>query len=78
MNQFGQINGTVLDCFYLGRLERFARLASRADGAVAAPWHHLARQATLAAYRDCLALGLGNEARRLIAAARRAGRRPRA
>ncbi|HEV8638070.1 MAG TPA: hypothetical protein VG370_27970 [Chloroflexota bacterium] len=67
MNRRAPTEGTVLDRFYLARLERFVRLAHRADAAVAAPWHHLARQAALAAYRDCLALGLERQAREILA-----------
>jgi hypothetical protein len=52
-----------LDEFYLARLRRFAGLA--ADAEVPA-MRALARHATLSAYRDCVARGLQDEARRVL------------
>jgi hypothetical protein len=57
----------VLARFYLRRLERFARLSSRADGEPGRERRRLAGHATLTAYRDCVALGLEREAREVLA-----------
>jgi hypothetical protein len=59
----------VLGRFYLRRLERFARLSNRLDSAVLSERRRLAGHATLAAYRDCVALGLQREAREVLARA---------
>jgi hypothetical protein len=74
MYQTEQIDGAVLDLFFLARLKRFARLANQPDDATPSELRRLARYATLAAYRDCVARGLGRAARREIASAPR--RRP--
>jgi hypothetical protein len=55
-----------LDRFYLRRLERFARLSHQPDSALLPERQRLAGHAALAAYRDCLALGLGREAREVL------------
>jgi hypothetical protein len=62
----------VLARFYLRRLERFARLSTRADGALGRERRRLAGHATVAAYRDCVAIGLERQAREILA--RSAGR----
>ena len=49
--------------FALARLERFAGLAAGADEPAL---RRLAQRATLTAYRDCRALGLHDEAARLL------------
>jgi hypothetical protein len=67
MNDVALVNGMVLDRFYLRRLQRFARLASRPDAAVVPELRRLAGHATLTAYRDCAALGLEREARAILA-----------
>ncbi|HEV8635543.1 MAG TPA: hypothetical protein VG370_15060 [Chloroflexota bacterium] len=56
----------VLGRFYLRRLERFARLSNRLDSAVLSERRRLAGHAALAAYRDCVALGLEREAREIL------------
>jgi hypothetical protein len=56
----------VLARFYLRRLERFARLSHRLGGALPAERQRLAGHAALAAYRDCVALGLEREAREVL------------
>jgi hypothetical protein len=66
MNDAALVNGMVLDRFYLRRLERFARLVDGLEGAVLPAMRRLAGHATLAAYRDCVALGLEREARDLL------------
>ena len=63
----------VLRRFYLRRLERFARLSHRPDGATVPEMQRLAGHATLAAYRDCVAVSLEREAREVLA--RASGRR---
>jgi hypothetical protein len=57
----------VLTRFYLRRLERFARLSERPESALAPERRLLAGRALLAAYRDCVALGLAGEARDVLA-----------
>jgi hypothetical protein len=56
----------VLGRFYLRRLERFARLNHRLDPAAVSEMQRLAGHAALAAYRDCVALGLEREAREIL------------
>jgi hypothetical protein len=56
----------VLSRFYLRRLERFARLSRRPDDAAVPEMRRLAGHAVLAAYRDCVALGLEREARAIL------------
>jgi hypothetical protein len=70
VNQLTQIEVAAVERFCLARLERFARLASQPEVGAVPQWRHLARHATLAAYRDCLTLGRGTEARRVLASAR--------
>jgi len=67
MNDAALVNGMVLDRFYLRRLWRFARLNNRPDAATVPELRRLAGHATLAAYRDCVALGLEREAREILA-----------
>jgi hypothetical protein len=59
----------VLARFYLRRLERFARLSRRPGSALLPERRRLVGHATLAAYRDCVALGLEQEARAVLAGA---------
>jgi hypothetical protein len=61
---------TDLGAFMLRRLERFALLGATAGGQA-----RLARHAALSAYRDCVALGLRNEAEAVLARAAQAARR---
>jgi hypothetical protein len=70
MSTLAEFDVAAVGRFYLARLERFARLAGLPDVDAVPRWRDLARHATLTAYRDCLALGLGAEARRLLASAR--------
>jgi hypothetical protein len=70
MNQLAQTDVTAVERFCLARLERFARLASQPGVDAVPQWRRLARHAALAAYRDCLTLGRGAEARRVLASAR--------
>ena len=56
----------VLGRFYLRRLERFARLSHQPDRALLPERRRLAGHAALAAYRDCVALGLEREARGIL------------
>jgi hypothetical protein len=56
----------VLSSFYLRRLRRFARLSHRPDAASDPEMQRLTGQAMLAAYRDCVALGLELEARDVL------------
>jgi hypothetical protein len=62
----GDARQAQLDEFYLARLRRFAGLAAEAEGKA---MRDLARYATLSAFRDCVARGLHDEARRLLDAA---------
>ena len=64
----GTLTGERLEQFVLERLRRFAACAAAADGSQPAPWRHLARRATLTAYRDCAALGLRARARIIVGA----------
>lgn len=52
--------------FMLGRLHRFVGLVQAADNLGLKQWERLAKQATLSAYRDCVAIGLEEQARRII------------
>jgi hypothetical protein len=61
-----------LATFMLGRLERFARLAASPVGNVDRAAYRLARQATLSAYRDCVALGRRAEAEAVLSRTLRA------
>jgi len=55
-----------LRLFSLARLDRFAVRARGADALP--PWQRrLVRHAAFSAYRDCVALGLADEARQVIA-----------
>jgi Ser/Thr protein kinase RdoA (MazF antagonist) len=74
MSPLTQSDVLALEAFCLARLSRFARLASQPDAEDTPAWRQLARHATLSAYRDCLALGLGAEARRVLASAGRGDR----
>jgi hypothetical protein len=67
MNDAALLDATELGRFYLGRLERFARLVNGLASAVLPQMRRLAGHATLAAYRDCVALGLEREAREILA-----------
>jgi hypothetical protein len=60
----------MVERFCLARLERFSRIASQPEVVDVPAWRRLARHATLAAYRDCVMIGVGAEARRLLATAR--------
>jgi hypothetical protein len=71
LNDVALVNGMVLDRFYLRRLRRFARLTHSPDVTAVPEMKRLAGHATLAAYRDCLALGLAREAREILASASR-------
>ena len=71
MSPLTQTKVGALEGFCLARLGRFARLASEPDLDAVPAWRRLARHATFSAYRDCLALGLGAEARGLLASTRR-------
>jgi hypothetical protein len=53
----------------LKRLRRFARLANTPTVMLIPECRHLTRRSVLSAYRDCLELGMGDEARRVIAEA---------
>lgn len=66
MNDAALTNGMVLDRFYLRRLWRFARLTHGPDAQSDPRIQRLAGRATLAAYRDCAALGLEREAREVL------------
>jgi hypothetical protein len=70
MIQLAQSDVAAVERFYLARLERFALLASQPDLETVPQWRRLARHATLAAYRDCVTVGRGAEARRVLASAR--------
>jgi hypothetical protein len=67
------------ELFCLARLHRFASMVGTADALPRPAWRVLARHATLAAYRDCVALGLEEVAREvlrraLVGASARSGR----
>jgi hypothetical protein len=70
MNQLTQIDVPAVERFCLARLGRFARLGSQPEVDAVPQLRRLARHATLAAYRDCLTIGWGPEARRVLASAR--------
>jgi hypothetical protein len=55
-----------LGAFLLARLRRFAALACEPRGPFAPRLRRLAARATVSAYRDCVAQGLGAEARRVV------------
>ena len=65
----GPISGPELEYLLLARLERFTGLL--ADPAVRAvpAWRRLAQHAAAVAFRDCLALGLRDEARVIVSEA---------
>ena len=63
--------GPALRSLFLARLERVARLAAAADQPAGRAWPGLARRATLSTYRDCVALGVENEARDILGRALR-------
>jgi hypothetical protein len=52
--------------FHLARLHRFASLAVISETLPRSDWRVLARHATLAAYRDCVALGIDGVARDVL------------
>jgi hypothetical protein len=52
--------------FHLARLRRFAAVAVGETTCLVPALDHLARHATLSAYRDCLALGLERQARTVL------------
>jgi hypothetical protein len=66
MNDGALADGMILDRYYLRRLWRLARLTHRNDVEVDPEVQRLAGRATLAAYRDCVALGLEREAREVL------------
>ena len=55
-----------LRAFFLARLRRFAALACDPRGPFAPRPRRLAARATVSAYQDCVALGIGPEARRVV------------
>ncbi len=61
------INLANLERFFLNRLQHFARIAAEADASGSPKWGRLARQATLTAYRDCVAIDLEAPAREILA-----------
>jgi hypothetical protein len=65
------IGGAELEYFLLTRLERFAALVSDPTVTSVPAWRRLARHATAVALQDCLALGLGDEARVIVSEAAR-------
>ena len=60
------VNVAALECFFLNRLDRVARIAAVADENEIAQWGRLARHATLSTYRDCVVLGLEREAQEIF------------
>jgi hypothetical protein len=64
-------SGPALRSLFLARLERCVRLAAAADQSEGRAWPGLARRATLSAYRDCVALGVEDEARDILGRALR-------
>ena len=57
---------TDVQRFHLARLRRFAVVAVGETTRMVPALDHLARHATLSAYRDCLALGLEEQARAVL------------
>lgn len=57
---------TPLQRFFLARLQRFARIAADDNLCHTQALRTLARLATLSGYRDCLKLGLGEEAKHIL------------
>lgn len=53
---------TLMERVALTRLRRFQRIANVADQSESPLWQRLARQAAEGAYRDCLLVGLREEA----------------
>jgi hypothetical protein len=62
LTSLDMLGGPELEYFALARLERFAALLAEPQVREVPSWHRLTRHAVAAAYRDCLALGLKDEA----------------
>ncbi len=56
----------LLRCLFLERLQRLATIRADPSSCTEAPSRHLLDQATYSTYRDCVELGLGPMARKIL------------